>query len=78
MIVTCPICHNGQTHPGHSTITVSKPGGATIVFKDVPADICDNCNEPYVSEEVSACLLEQARAATKAGVEVDVRSFAAA
>lgn len=75
--MNCPICHNGETQPGRTTITLSKPGGATVVFKNVPADICDNCAEAYVSEETTSALLAQARAATDAGVEVDIRSFAA-
>ena len=73
----CPLCRNGETRPGATTITLSKPGGATVVFKNVPADVCDNCGEAYVAEVVTATLLAQAQAATDAGVEIDVRSFAA-
>jgi len=55
-----------------------RPGeSTTIVFRGVPAEVCDNCGEQYVSEEVTAALLRQAHAAASSGVDVEVRSFAA-
>lgn len=76
-LMKCPICKHGETVPGKVSVTLSRPEGVTIVFKDVPADVCDNCGEEYVSESVTASMMEQARAAAEAGVQVDVRSFAA-
>lgn len=73
----CPICKHGETAPGKVSVTLSQPEGVTIVFKDVPADVCDNCGEEFVSEAVTASMMEQASAAAEAGVQVDVRSFAA-
>jgi len=35
-------------------------GEATIVFKGVPADVCDSCGEAFVGEEVSEEAYEQA------------------
>ena len=32
-------------------------GTTTVVFCNVPAQICDNCGEEYVDEEVTARLL---------------------
>ncbi len=51
--------------------------GATLLFKNVPADICDNCGEIYHDEEVTRSLLEQAEQASTRGVELDVRRYAA-
>lgn len=48
---------------------------ATLVFKHVPAEICDNCGEEYVSEEVTGSLLERANRAASEGVRVDVREY---
>jgi YgiT-type zinc finger domain-containing protein len=63
--------------PGIVTVTLER-GELTLVFKDVPADVCDNCGEQYVSEATTRRLLEQANAAVESGVTVEVRSFAAA
>jgi YgiT-type zinc finger domain-containing protein len=73
----CPICKHGSTHKGHASITLERDG-ATLLFKDVPADICDNCGEIYHDEKVTRSLLEQAEQASTQGVELDVRRYAAA
>jgi len=72
----CAICGHGRTHPGTTTVTFEK-SGTTLVIKNVPAEICDNCGERYMSEKVTGQLLSEARAAVEAGVELAVRSFAA-
>lgn len=71
----CPICKHGETRPGRATVTLER-GDATLVFKDVPADVCENCGEAFHSEEVTRALLAQAEYAARAGVEVDVRRYA--
>ncbi|MGH7938508.1 MAG: type II toxin-antitoxin system MqsA family antitoxin, partial [Bryobacteraceae bacterium] len=40
----CTICKKGETAPGTATVTLER-GGLTLVVKDVPAQICDNCGE---------------------------------
>ena len=75
-VMRCVICNHGQTHTGTKTVTLEK-GTMTLVVKDVPAQICDNCGEGYVDEAVTSRLLKQAAEAAAAGVEVDVRSYAA-
>jgi len=47
------------------------------VIKDVPADVCDNCGEYYLSEEMAARVLELGESAVKKGVEVEVLRWAA-
>jgi len=73
----CTICKHGQTAPGTTTVTLSRDG-ITIVFNSVPAQICDNCGEDYIDEATTAHLLKQAQTAVAAGVQVDVRKYAAA
>jgi len=73
----CLICQHGQTAPGHVTVTLER-GELTLVYKNVPADVCDNCGEQYVSEATTKRLLQQANEAAAAGVKVEVRTFAAA
>ena len=49
----------------------------TVIFKKVPADVCDNCGEYYLSEEISQTLLDKAETAVKNGAEVEILRFAA-
>jgi len=70
----CMICKHGETEKGFTTVTLEK-NGSTIVFKHVPALICDNCGEKYIEDEVSASLLKNAQEIIKNGVEVDIREY---
>lgn len=72
----CPICRHGDTAPAKVTITLERRG-TTLVFRSVPADVCQNCGEEYVDEQTTARLLSQARDAVNAGVEIEVRAYAA-
>jgi YgiT-type zinc finger domain-containing protein len=73
----CVICKHGETRAGKTTVTLER-GGVTLVVKGVPAQICDNCGEAYIAEEITRQLLGTAEQAVRAGVQVDVREFAAA
>jgi ribosomal protein L32 len=57
-------------------VTVQR-GETTVILKRVPADVCDNCGEYYLSSEVAAQVLERAEAAVKSGAEVEILKFAA-
>jgi YgiT-type zinc finger domain-containing protein len=72
----CAVCKLGETRKGHTTVTLERDGAALVVRK-VPAQVCDNCGEAYVSAEVTRSLLQSAREALRPGVEVDIREFAA-
>ncbi len=73
----CVICGNGETKPGLGTITLER-GETTLVIKNVPAEVCNNCGEKYFSEEITEELLEIAETAVSAGVQVDIRKYQAA
>ena len=75
--MNCPICKKGETQLGKTTITLER-AKTTIVFKNVPAQVCENCGEAYVGEETSGKLLEAAEEAARSGVLVDVREYTAA
>jgi YgiT-type zinc finger domain-containing protein len=72
----CVVCKSGQTREGLTTVTLERDGAALVVRK-VPAQVCDNCGEAYVSADVTTRLLQSARETLRAGVEVDIREFAA-
>ena len=68
------ICKHGETQPGHTTVTLER-GQSVLFFRNVPAQVYANCQEAYVSEEVTARLLEEAEEAVRARVQVDVREL---
>ena len=70
----CIICKHGETQEGTTTVTLEK-GDSTIVFKEVPAQICDNCGEKYIDDSITKELLKKARDIVKNGVEVDIRKY---
>jgi YgiT-type zinc finger domain-containing protein len=72
----CVICKHGETHAGVVTTTLSR-GESTIIFKGVPAEVCENCGEYYLSESVTEQLLTRAEQAVKGGAEVEIIRFAA-
>jgi YgiT-type zinc finger domain-containing protein len=74
--MSCVICRNGITHDGHVTVTVQR-GDTTVILKRVPAEVCDNCGEYYLSSDVAAQVLERAESAVKSGAEVEILRFAA-
>lgn len=72
----CPICHNGETKDGFTTIILDRDQ-TILVFRQVPARICDNCGEEYISSQVNKALLQTAREEFKRGVTIEVLNYAA-
>lgn len=70
----CVICKKGSTQLGKATVTLER-NGMTLVFKGVPAHVCENCGEEYVDEKTTSTLLKKAEEAARAGVQVDVRQY---
>jgi YgiT-type zinc finger domain-containing protein len=73
--MNCVICKTGLTQSGVTTITLER-GKTTLVFKQVPAQICENCGEAYLNEVTTQALLEIAENAAQSGVQIEVRTFA--
>ena len=48
----CVVCKLGDTREGHTTVTLEREGAALVVRK-VPAQVCANCGEAYVSADVT-------------------------
>lgn len=72
-----PICKHGNIHAGVASITLER-GHTTVMFKRVPAELCENCGEVYHDAKVMRSLLQQTDIAASKGVEIDVRRYAAA
>ena len=72
----CVICKQGQTHNGVATVTLER-GQTTVVIKDVPAEICENCAEYYLSEEITEKVQALAERAVRNGAEIEILRYAA-
>lgn len=72
----CVICKHSETSAGFTTVVVTR-GNSTIIIKNVPADICDNCGEYYLSAETSSIHFRMANEAIAKGSEVEIIRFAA-
>ena len=73
----CIICQYGETEPGTTTVTLTRDD-ATIVIRDVPAQICAIGGEEYVDAATGKWLSQIAETALSEGVQVDVRRYKAA
>lgn len=73
--MNCLVCRHGETQPGVTTVTFHREG-RTLVVNEVPAEVCENCGEAYVAEEVTAELLQMASEARHAQAVVLIRDYA--
>ena len=53
----CDFCKTGILQEGTTTITLER-NNTIIVFKAVPALVCNQCGEAYTDEEVTERLLD--------------------
>ncbi len=74
--MNCVICKQGQTQPGQVFVTLQRDE-SIVVIKNVPADVCENCQEHYLSGKVTEQVLSQAEEAIQRGAEIEVVGFAA-
>lgn len=70
----CALCRAGHLEEGTTTLTLEREG-TTLVFKEVPADVCDVCGEAYLDGRVLDYLSRKVDEAVEEGVEVDVRHY---
>jgi YgiT-type zinc finger domain-containing protein len=72
----CALCGYAETKPGHVTVPLQR-GETTIILKNVPAEVCANCGEPYLSSAVTEEVLKKAEDAAKRGTELEILKYAA-
>ena len=72
----CVFCKHGVTRPGVTNMTLDR-GSSIVLFREVPADICENCGEPYVSADVAKKLLARAEESFARGVDLELVKYAA-
>lgn len=72
----CVICKYGKTQPDLVTVTLQRDE-SIVVLKDVPAEVCDNCSEYYLSDTVTEKVLQRAEISVNNGAEVEILRYAA-
>ena len=72
----CTFCKQGTTNPGSVTVTLSRHD-TIVVIRNVPAEVCENCNEYFLSEKATEQVLSRAEEAVEKGVEVEILRYAA-
>ena len=75
--MTCVICKQGMTALGTTRMTVER-GATVLVVRGVPAQVCGNCGEAYLSADAVDRLQEMLAVAAQGGVQVEVREYMAA
>lgn len=73
----CVICKHGTTKPGLVTVTLQRDE-CTVILKGVPAEVCDNCGEYYLSDTVTERILERAERAITNGAEIEILRYVVA
>ncbi len=72
----CVICKNGETKPGKVTVTLERDD-TIIIIKQVPANVCDNCGEYYLSEQVTEKVLAMGEKSVQNHAEVEILRYVA-
>lgn len=72
----CVICKHGETQAGLVTVTLERDE-SFVIIKRVPADVCDNCGEYYLSDAITEHVLERTEVAVNNGAEVEIIRYAA-
>lgn len=73
----CVVCKQGEMREGTATVTLER-SEMVLVFRKVPALVCEVCGEEYVDEDTTSRLLAAAEEAARSGVQLDIRKYVAA
>ena len=58
----CLTCKHRQTKLSIVTVTLER-NELIVIIKKVPAEVCDNCGEYYLSNDITAQVLQRAEIA---------------
>lgn len=72
----CVICKSGTMKAGNVTVTLQR-NESIIVVKKVSAQVCENCGEYTLSEDVTRKLMDITEQAISKNTEVEILQYAA-
>jgi YgiT-type zinc finger domain-containing protein len=75
--MTCVICKHGNTRAETTRVALERDN-TVLVVRRVPAQVCESCGEAYVDANAVDRLRRMLDEATGAGIQVEVREYAAA
>ena len=70
----CPICRFGEMKDGFTQVVLTR-GNSTVIFRNVPAQICDDCGEYYLDEETAKDIYNRAEYCFTSGQEVAIIEY---
>lgn len=73
----CPICKTGELNPGHVVVTLERDG-SIVLFKNVPAQVCNNCASYFLDSNTTREVLKKAETSVQNGTELEVVQMKAA
>ncbi|GHD39847.1 YgiT-type zinc finger domain-containing protein [Marinobacter persicus] len=68
--MNCLFCSHGQMYPDTTTVTLTR-GDYTVSINGIPAHICEQCHEYYLSEDVAGKVLAMADKASSSITKPD-------
>jgi YgiT-type zinc finger domain-containing protein len=72
--MNCPLCKTGEMKPGTTTLTLER-GDTTLILKEVPAEVCDQCEHKLPDSNATDRARELLNDAVRRGVQVEVAVF---
>ncbi len=72
----CTICKSGHYKEGYTTVVLTR-GDSSVIIKQVPALVCDQCGEYILSSDITKKVMLIAETAYANGAELEIRRFAA-
>ena len=71
----CVIC-KGETKPGKVNFPIDL-GTTFVLVKDVPANVCKQCGEYFLEDDVAAVIEKIAENARSSKIEIEIQRYAA-
>ena len=70
----CQICKYGKTSEGYTQVVLTRKN-ATVIFRNVPANICDDCGEYYLDEKTTEDVYARAETCFSLGQEIAIIEY---
>ena len=70
----CTTCKNGMMKPGFTSVTFDKDN-VVIVFRNVPAQVCEVCGDYIIEGSIAKSLLKTAKEEREKGHEISILNY---
>jgi len=70
----CTTCKNGTMRLGSTSVTFDKDN-VVIVFRNVPAKVCDVCGDYIIEGSIAKALLKTAKEERQKGHEISILNY---